>query len=293
MEEKNKLPLAILASAVIVAGVVAYTETNGPRTAQTKQKISQISGEQNQLVPLDGAILPAIWGDTGAQLVRSGVIDPEKFEGIYASQPALKTEISRLLYGKGNTELRITKENAGLLLNLLWALGLGNKNSVLTEGEMSDSRYGGADRFASTAGWTIAQGNPMDHYNKHRFVTLTPEQQELVDRMSRGIYRPCCGNSTHFPDCNHGMAMLGLLELMASQGVNEKDMWNAALTTNTYWFPDTYTVIARHMQKQGTAWTEINPQEVLSAAFSSSAGYTRILAQNEPVRRSRGSSCGV
>ena len=59
----------------------------------------------------------------------------------------------------------------------------------------------------------------MNHYSMHRFIVLTPEQQALVEKVSKGIYRPCCGNSVYFPDCNHGMAMLGLLELMASQGV--------------------------------------------------------------------------
>ena len=87
----------------------------------------------------------------------------------------------------------------------------------------------------------------MDHYNRHIFFKLTPEQQALVDKVSRGIYRPCCNNSTHFPDCNHGMAMLGFLELMASQGVSEQDMWKAALAVNSYWFPDTYINIATYI----------------------------------------------
>ena len=73
----------------------------------------------------------------------------------------------------------------------------------------------------------------MDHYSRHTLIKLTQKQQALVDTVSRGIYRPCCGNSAHFPDCNHGMAMLGLLERMASQGASEQDMWKAALTVNS------------------------------------------------------------
>src|SRR3989344_7376730 len=105
---------------------------------------------------------------------------------------------------------------------------------------MTNPEYGGAGNFASTGGWTLAKGDAMDHYSAHPFIMLSREHQELVERVSKGIYRPCCNNSTHFPDCNHCMAMLGLLELMASQGVSEEDMWKAALAVNSYWFPDTY-----------------------------------------------------
>ncbi|HEY4525513.1 MAG TPA: hypothetical protein VJL32_00245, partial [Candidatus Paceibacterota bacterium] len=123
---------------------------------------------------------------------------------------------------------------------------------------------------------------------------LTSEQQALVDKVSRGIYRPCCGNSTHFPDCNHGMAMLGLLELMASQGVNEQDMYAAALAANSYWFPDTYITIATYMENKGVEWKNVNPQEVLGAYYSSASGYARIASQvTAPNSSQGGSGCGV
>ena len=134
----------------------------------------------------------------------------------------------------------------------------------------------------------------MDHYSRHRFITLTPEQQALVEKVSKGIYRPCCGNSTHFPDCNHGMAMLGFLELMASQGVSEQDMWRAALTLNSYWFPNNYLTIASYMKNKGVDWKDVNPQEILGVDYSSSRGYAKIAAQVvAPKKQSGGSGCGV
>jgi len=36
----------------------------------------------------------------------------------------------KLLYDKNNGEIKITPENSGTLLNLFWALGLGNKNEI-------------------------------------------------------------------------------------------------------------------------------------------------------------------
>lgn len=184
-----------------------------------------------------GVELPAVWGDLGAKLISVGAIDAERFKSLYDERGVFTDEYRRLLFGTDNGKLILTKENAGYLLNMLWALGLANKNPILDSGEMQNPAYGGAENFASTAGWTMAKGAAMDHYSRHKFFTLTPRQQAMVDTLSRNIYRPCCRNSTHFPDCNHGMAMLGLLELMAAQGVDEDAMQKAALTINTYWFP--------------------------------------------------------
>jgi len=83
------------------------------------------------------------------------------------------------------------------------------------------------------------------------------------------------------------------LELMASQGVSEKDMYKTALQVNAYWFPDTYLTIARYFEKKGTKWNKVNPQEVLGANFSSSSGYQKVLAEVEPVKGQQGGSCGV
>ena len=90
------------------------------------------------------------------------------------------------------------------------------------------------------------------------------------------------------------MAMLGLLELMASQGVSEEDMWKTALAVNSYWFPDTYLTIATYMKNKGIDWSEVNPQEILGANYSSESGYRRIASQvTKPQEQSGGSDCGV
>jgi len=197
----------------------------------------------------------------------------------------------------------MTQENAGTILNLLWAFGLGNKNEILEKGPMVnyDGREAGspaealakAGNFASTGGWTLAKGNAMDHYSKHSFVTLTPDQQAMVERVAKNIYRPCCGNSTYFPDCNHGMAMLGLLELLASNGVSERDMYKIALQVNSYWFPDTYLTIAKYMELKGVPWNKVDPKEMLGADYSSGSGYRKILEQVAPVESKSAGGCGV
>ena len=255
------------------------------------------------VLPSNGMVLPAVWGDLGSQLVEAGVIDAEKFEKLYASRGGMSEEDKKLLYGKDNGNLKITQENSGLLLNLLWALGLGNKNEILEKGPMMT--YDGktpaspagalakAGQFASTGGWTLARGDTMNHYSMHRFVDLTPEQEELVKRVSQGVYRPCCGNPTHFPDCNHGMAMLGLLELMASQGISEQDMYKSALAVNSFWFPSNYLTIAKYLEAKGFTWDKVGPKAILGANFSSGSGYAQIRSEVEPVKPKSGGGCGV
>ncbi|OGI74414.1 hypothetical protein A3D42_00970 [Candidatus Nomurabacteria bacterium RIFCSPHIGHO2_02_FULL_41_18] len=241
---------------------------------------------QKELFSLD-------WKNFGLQMVEAGVIDQTKFENLYTQRGGLSEADKKLLYGADNKNLVINSENSGVVLNMLWAFGLANKNPILENGSIMDPKYGGAGNFASTGGWTLAKGNAMDHYSMHSFVTLTPEQQALVERVSKGIFRPCCNNSTYFPDCNHGMAMLGLLELMASQGATEADMYKITLEVNTLWFPDTYEAIKTFVTSQGIDWNTIDPKKILGADYSSVSGYQKILSQIKPQEQKGGASCGA
>lgn len=301
-EQKKKdyfLPLSILMAALIIA--IAWVYTTGKHTAAKLDgsasfaDISQISSDnlEEAVIPSEGVVLPVKWNDLGQKMIEAGVIDAKKFESIYSQRGGLDAEGKQLLYSENNGYLKITPENSGVILNLFWAFGLGNENDILGNGEMSNPQYGGAGNFASTGGWTLARGDAMEHYSRHQFVELTPEEQKLVERVSKNIYRPCCNNPTHFPDCNHGMAMLGLLELMASQGASEKEMYQIALKVNSYWFPDTYLTIAKYFEQKDIIWDEVNPQEVLGFNYSSASGYKQVLTQVSPPERQSGGGCGV
>src|SRR3989338_6984584 len=154
---------------------------------------TNISKEQRQVLALEkkvlpekGVVLPVKWGNLGVQLVESGVIDSERFKALYVDRGAFTKEYEQLLSGENNGKIKITKDNAGYLLNMFWALGLAQKSSVLEEGEMMTYSGAGspaealakAGNFASTGGWTLAEGNAMDHYSRHPFIILTPEQQK-------------------------------------------------------------------------------------------------------------------
>lgn len=297
-KNKSMLAASIFISAFMLSGAWIYAARlknppEAPDTAQVSDTID-IHGDAAKNPQKGGTVLPVRWGDTGKKLVDAGVIDAVQFEAVYQNRGGLNETEKQLLYGSKNGNLAINAENSGIILNLLWAFGLGNKNPILEQGPMMDPQYGGAGNFASTGGWTIAKGNPMEHYAKHPFIVLTAAQQALVERVAKNIYRPCCDNPTYFPDCNHGMAMLGLLELMAAQGVNEAEMYRAALTVNSYWFPDVYETIKRYFEAQGIAWDAVDPKQALGAAFSSGSGFQRIqsLVPASP-QKGGGGGCGI
>lgn len=295
-ESPYAIPIAIVIAGVMVAGAFVYNAGNRSleTDATSENGTRQASVAEEAVLPSDGVILPVIWSNLGSKLVSTGAIDADKFKAIYEARGAFTKEYENLLLGQNDGKLKITNENAGYLLNLFWALGLASKNPILESGEMKNPVYGGAENFASTGGWTVAKGNAMDHYSRHKFFELTSDEQALVDKISKGIYRPCCGNATHFPDCNHGMAMLGLLELMASQGASEEDMWKAALAVNSYWFPDNYMKIAAYMKNKGVEWKDVNPQEILGVNYSSAQGYANIAAQvTKTTKQKGGSGCGI
>ncbi|MDP2648626.1 MAG: hypothetical protein Q8P19_01865 [bacterium] len=278
----------ILALILVFVGINAVAGGGAPGSADM-QALAQ------EVIPEEGVTLPIRWGDIGARMVEAGVIDREEFEELYAGRGGMSDDTKEILSTDYQKQIVMTRDNAGELLNVLWAFGLGNENPILQDTtEMMNPDYGGAGGFASTGGWTLAKGDPMDHYGAHSFVILTQEQQARVDSVSRNIYRPCCGNSTHFPDCNHGMAMLGLLELMAANGVSEDEMYKVALQVNSYWFPDTYLTIAQYLASEGTDWEDADPKAILGYEYSSAAGYQRIMSLvTKPAQVGGGGSCGA
>ena len=288
--------LTVVSAAALV--LAYYLSISSPQISANKPEVIQANKGKAEIdlveiIPPQGVELPIVWGDLGRQLVEKGVIDYEKISALYQRRGGLPAEEERLLLSDNTGKMTITPQNASFILNLAWALGLANKNPILTEGPMMDERYGGADKFASTGGWILADGNVMDHYSKYELVKLTEEQQALVERVAKNIYRPCCGNSTYFPDCNHGMAMLGLLQLMAAQGVSENEMYKYALSINSYWFPSTYATIAKFFKQQGIEWKDVNPRQVLSVDYSSAMGYSQVVKKVAPVIFDFGGSCSV
>ncbi len=286
IENKKGFWLTSVFAVLVLVGISAYIagqsalEQDGAAASQPKETGG-------------GIVLPVRWSSLGKKLAEAGVLDATKVEELYAQRGGLTEAEKNMISGDYDGEIILTRNNSSLWLNLLWALGLGNKNAVLSAGPMTDPKYGGAGVFASTGGWPLARGSTMSHYGAHNFIALTIEQQALVEKVSKNVYRPCCDNPTYFPDCNHGMAMLGLLELAAFQGAGENELYAIALSANSMWFPDQYETIKQYFEKRGEEWGKIDPRVILSKDFSSSSGYSRVLAEVAPLPSSSGSSCGA
>lgn len=248
----------------------------------------------SQVLPSGGYSTSLKWGDIGKKLVDSGAIDVNKFREIHKSDIDGRADLD-ILDGNSNKSITINENNSRLVVNLLWALGLVNKSKVLDEGPM---KSGGTEpsNFASTGGWTLGTKPAMQLYSSQELIPLTPEQQELVRKIAENIYRPCCGNSVAFPDCNHGMAALAYVELAVASGLTEKQIYKDILAMNSFWFPDTYVEMAVFFQKQqGLTWDKVDPKTALSKDYSSAQGAARInqAVQGVPGIQSRGGSCGA
>lgn len=236
--------------------------------------------------------------DLGPRLIESGVIDYDAFAAIYANSgnPLSETQTEILKYGS-DEQIVITSDNAHFLLNYFWAVGLANRNPALTEGPIVQNSGGQIERFASTGGWTIAAKPVTEIYASVDLIPLSPEQQARVEEVAAGIYRPCCNNPTLFPDCNHGMAMLGLLELMASQGASSGQMFEAAKYVNAFWFPQQNLETALILKaNQDMDFEDAEARLVTGAEFSSGAGFAAVHQQLQssgllPQAPNQGGSC--
>ena len=176
-----------------------------------------------QINPKEGYVLPINLGDLGPQMIAAGVFDRDAFIQVYqkAGQPLIRLQMA-MLDGTHDDGVVMNSENAYFLLNFFWGLGLSNNNPVLDAGAIQKSGQNGVEGFASTGGWTLATRPIREIFSSSKYFILTADQQKRLEEAAATVYRPCCDNPTHFPDCNHGMAMLGLLELMASQNATAR-----------------------------------------------------------------------
>lgn len=267
------------------------TQTKSPPVAQSSDEAEALA---SQVIPAEGYTVNIKWGDVGKKLVSSGAIDLEKYKKNYSGEQW--TELMSYLTSEKDQGITINRENAYFWVNTLWALGLVQRSDVLTYGVMGTEYKDKLGNFASTGGWTLGSKDAVSLYSSTDIVTLTADQQKMVEEISKNIYRPCCGNPTSFPDCNHGMAILGLIELMASQGYSEEEIYRASLYFNSYWFVQTYMDLAYYFQtNDGLTWDKVDPKKALSAQYSSAQGYQALKKEigDTPKLQSTGGSCGA
>ncbi|MBI4608810.1 MAG: hypothetical protein HY726_07380 [Candidatus Rokubacteria bacterium] len=290
--------ILLVSWASVPAAEAQHPVTPGQAESAKPLDSEEVARVRAKVLPKEGFTLPIKWGDLGSTLVRLGVLDLPKLKQLHADTKGRPLPDLRHLEERSEAFITITTENARFLANVFWGLGLANKNPVLDtlvlvrpQSELM--------RLASTGGWTLGAKPAEDVYSYLDIVALQPEQQELVSDLARTIYRPCCDNPTAFPDCNHGMAMLGLLELMAANGFSREEILRAALRFNAFWFPQQYVRTALVLQLRGIDWDTVDPQEILGPRYSSLRGWIQNV-DGELKKRSHllppqpeGASCGI
>jgi hypothetical protein len=195
--------------------------------------------------------------------------------------------------------ITIDNNNAHFLLNFFWAVGLANRNPILLEGPIQEQSGGQIEKFASTGGWILATRPITEVFASLPLITLTAVQQQRLEEVASAVYRPCCGNDTAFPDCNHGMAMLGLLELMAAQNATVDEMFEAAKYVNAFWFPQQSAEVTMYFNAtQNLEFADVKAREIVGRAMFSASGFASVhqwLANNGRLGQPAGggNSCGV
>lgn len=295
------LVLILLINSVMVTGFAQYylmkKNFNAQlfelaKTTKNPQELVQIL--KQEVLPQKGYKLQVKWRDVGKRLLESGVIDKTKYEELFANDPTAKKEMGHLM-NASNDFMIINESNSRFMVNTLWALGIVNKNKILEEGSMKTYGEGDVMGFASTGGWSLGSKPTSELYSSSEIIKLTPSQQELVKQIAQNVYRSCCNNSTEFPDCNHGMAALGYIELAVFQGVSEKQIYEDLLKLNSFWFPQQYVELAAYFNSQNTDWNKVDSKLALSSQYSSAQGSQKVRqsVQGVPGLNTQQGGCGA
>jgi hypothetical protein len=195
------------------------------------------------LFPDEGVNLGVSWGDIPPRLVEEGVLDLEKFSAAAqrAGSPLTDDQLKVLTEGS-DEDIIFSAANAYFMLDVLWALGLANKTTVLTEGPIAQNGWDQAGGYAGTGGWTIG-------------VQPGPEYLAALE-----------------------MAALGLAELMASQGASADEIFQALKDISPFWFPSQYHQLALYFEGQDQDWEDVDARVVMGREYSSSAGFKQVSA---------------
>ncbi len=217
-----------------------------------------------EVVPEEGFTIDATWQDSINNMVESGVLDVDKLDNILTKrygQPLTEEQRALLTAEYSDEKLTINKDNAVFMMYVLWVLGKDNDNQIL-----HDSPF--AQYFDD---YDIGVGK--SGYGDTKLIELTPEQQESAEYVALNSYRPCCGNPTGWPDCSHGFSALGLIELMASQGYSQEEIFDAFVKFNSFWFPSTYIQDAIYFKLvENKDWKDVDKELVAGKQYSSLSG---------------------
>lgn len=258
---------ALKITAPLLLTILLLTQTI-PKTQAYPVSIEEIS---EKIAPSAGVYIPVAWGNLLNDLRLIGAVDPLLLnETLSKSQvESLTAEEYSLFYENSTRRIQLNSESKTFLLYVFWAFGLSNNNTIL-------------DGHAHMLG---NQTSPVGitKYGSVNILKLTPEQQTLVEDVALNSYRPCCNAATIIPDCSHGFAALGFIELLASKEFSREEIFRNLLLFNTYMFTKQYIDIALYVEEQDQSWAQVNATQILGYSHSSLEAYLtmkKYLAEN-------------
>lgn len=269
----------ILSRRAILSGIAATTCSllANQRIGEAEARPSQHALEKKyplfdeateNVVPTAGFQSQISLHDSIVRLVSNGVVDREKFLALQQYNGALPPELLKIMEKPSGKPVHLTGENANHYVNFLWPAGLSNRL-----GANKESPLVGPDlpNFASTGGWNLGkEPNGGSYFNKFSIIKLKPKAEALAVRVAKSTYRPCCGNSTFFQDCNHGSALFAVLQLGAAQGLTEEQLYKESVAFNSFWFPSYYIATALYFKKvRKTDWHDVDAKTIMNSDFSS------------------------
>ncbi len=295
--ENERLRMLSMALIVIIVFETAFILSSGFSTSSTyattqhtiltnssNVALARLSGEMENA----SAKMEFGWGNVINEMVSANALN-----GSLMSKYAVNTRQIGAINGTSNDDIFIDSANSTFDLYALWALGMNNENPIINNGTIMD--FGGDPySLASTGGYAPLGKLQLGNLS---LIKLTASEQALVLDIADNTYRPCCNNPASFPDCNHGAAQLGLIEIMAAHGSNSSSIYNALEKFNEINYPEQYAEIAAYLNStQGISMDAVPAETILGRNFSSYAGSAAIhqyLASKGllPPSGSGGSSC--
>ncbi|MDE1846348.1 MAG: hypothetical protein KGH53_03660 [Candidatus Micrarchaeota archaeon] len=311
--------LPIAAGAILV--LAAFYFSSQPLTTQhnfTKQispNSINLTAISLQVVPSGGYVLPFRWGKSIKTLVDAGAINVSNFTALIKNSGQQLTGSEKsIINGTYEGYIQFNSTNTEFVQLAFWALGVNNNNTIIRNGPIINAsiQYSGQINSNATTGRTVTPQYVASQYfastggygpiGRLQFsalgvLRLSAAQQSIADYTAENSYRPCCDNPTAFPDCNHGAAALGIIELLASQGATQNQVLRAVEEFNQYQFPGQYGEIAAYFATQGENYTSINAGAIIGKNYSSLTGYLRVhqyLIQKGIIKQAAGgAACGV
>lgn len=270
-------------------GLNQRTSGNAPHSLSGQEMVIKtrdgetvINMEQllKELLP-EKKVLPVTWQGIPFKLVERGIIDIEKLKAYSVRYDQTVTEDDLKIFQKDyNGNIAITPNNSVFVYNVLWAIGFAAKSPVL---DYEMEKYGW-DTITNLAGYYFSFANlgngstlPQSGYNSFEFVSLIPEQKELIMKTAGQSAVPSCGNSLLLPDCSCSYAIDALILLMANQNFSEEQIYQAMKDVYPYRYPGLYVRHALWFQlAKKQQWSDVDAKELVGFQLSSAQGVAQV-----------------